>query len=203
MSGIIKQNINRHSGLIKAPAGNGGAWNFISKQTASASATLDFTSGIDSTYPEYMFFISNIHPATDDVLFSFQVNASGESGYNETITSSHRVLYLTEGDASGALGYDTALDQAQGTAFQTIAEGVGNDNDQAVSGWLCLSNPASTTFVTNFWAQMVTLRENDAVNDAYTGGYVNTTAAITNVQFKFSSGNIDSGSIFLHGLSTT
>tara|TARA_R100000093_G_C1940063_1_gene71783 strand:+ start:579 stop:1187 length:609 start_codon:yes stop_codon:yes gene_type:complete len=202
MSGIIKQNTNRYSGLIKAPAG-GGAWNFISKQTASASATLDFTSGLDSTYSEYMFYISNIHPATDDVLFSFQVNASGESDYNETITSARHILYITEAAGSAAIGSSTETDQAQGTSFQTIAEGVGSDNDQAVSGWLALSNPSSTTFVTNFWGQIITPRWNDAVNDEYVGGYVNTTGAITNVQFKFSSGNIDAGSIFLHGLSTT
>ncbi len=48
MSGIIAQNILDNSGLVKAPAG-GGAWNFISKQTASASADISFTSGIDST----------------------------------------------------------------------------------------------------------------------------------------------------------
>ena len=51
MSGIVGQNTLDNSGLIKAPAG-GGAWNFISKQTASASADISFTSGIDSTYKE-------------------------------------------------------------------------------------------------------------------------------------------------------
>ena len=202
MSGIIAQNTLDNSGLIKSPAG-GGAWNFISKQTASSSGTLDFTSGIDSTYSEYMFYISNIHPATDDQNFLFQVNASGQSGYNETITSARHLLYRVESGTSMSFGNHTGTDQAQGTAFQAIAEGVGNDADHSVSGWLAISNPSSTTFVTNFWGQIITPRHNDAANDEYTAGYVNTTGAITNVQFKFASGNIDSGSIFLHGLSTT
>ena len=38
---------------------------FISKQTASSSATISFTSGIDSTYKEYIFYFVNIHPQTE------------------------------------------------------------------------------------------------------------------------------------------
>ena len=33
---------------------SGGAMTLLSTQTASSSATLDFTSGIDSTYDEYV-----------------------------------------------------------------------------------------------------------------------------------------------------
>ena len=63
MSGVVAQNINRHSGLIKAPEAGGGAWTFIKKLTASASGTLSFVDGasdvvLDSTYAEYMFYLS-------------------------------------------------------------------------------------------------------------------------------------------------
>jgi hypothetical protein len=46
----------------------------LSTQTASASANISFTSGIDSTYDEYIFKFINIHPATDavDFLLIFQ-----------------------------------------------------------------------------------------------------------------------------------
>ena len=40
---------------------SGGALNLISTQTASSSSTIDFTSGIDSTYKEYIFKFINIH----------------------------------------------------------------------------------------------------------------------------------------------
>jgi len=53
MSGIVGQNTLDNSGLIKAPAG-GGAWNFIAKQTASTSADISFTSGIDKTIRWYL-----------------------------------------------------------------------------------------------------------------------------------------------------
>ena len=88
MSGIIAQNTLDNSGLIKSPAA-GGAWNFISKQTASGSATISFTSGIDDTYKEYVFKFIDIHPATNDKAFEFQVNAVGGSGYDDPESAQH------------------------------------------------------------------------------------------------------------------
>ena len=49
----------------------GGSLTHISTQTASSSATLSFTSGIDSTYDVYCFKFINLHPATDDVKLVF------------------------------------------------------------------------------------------------------------------------------------
>ena len=59
----------------------------LATETASSSATISFTSGIDSTYKEYLFEFIDVHPATNAVRFSFQGNAAGASGFNETITS--------------------------------------------------------------------------------------------------------------------
>ena len=47
----------------------GGALQLISTQTASSSSTLNFTSGLDSTYKEYIFKFINLHPASNDVVF--------------------------------------------------------------------------------------------------------------------------------------
>ena len=54
MSGIVAQNILDNTGLIKASSGGAVGLTFISKQTASGSANISFTSGIDSTYKEYV-----------------------------------------------------------------------------------------------------------------------------------------------------
>ena len=40
----------------------GGSMVLLSTQTASGSANLSFTSGIDSTYKEYVFKFINMHP---------------------------------------------------------------------------------------------------------------------------------------------
>ena len=201
MSGIIAQNTLDNSGLIKSPAG-GGAWNFISKVTASASSDISFTSGIDSTYKEYLFTFKNLHPATDDTRVSFQVDTGTNTNYNQTITSTVFRAYQNEGDTGSGLGYRTAIDQAQGTAFQAISESLGNGNDESASGELFIYSPASTTFVKHFMAKMQNYSNDSESINTFVGGYVNTTTALTRVQFKMASGNIDAGDICLYGLTT-
>ena len=124
----------------------GGAMTLLETQTASSSATLSFTSNIDSTYDEYVFKFYDIHPATDGERFSFQANASGGSGYNETITSTAFGAHHNEAGDTTAVGYDTAEDQEQGTSFQFISNTLGNDADQNMNGTLHLFDPSSTTF---------------------------------------------------------
>ena len=58
----------------------------LSTQTASASASIEFTSGIDSTYDSYVFKFINIHPQTDDI--NFEVNfRDGGSLYDAVKTT--------------------------------------------------------------------------------------------------------------------
>ena len=180
---------------------SGGAMTLLETQTASSSATLSFTSNIDSTYDEYIFKFYDIHPATDGERFSFQANASGGSGYNETITSTAFGAHHNEAGDTTALGYDAAEDQAQGTAFQFISNTLGNDADQNMNGTLHLFAPSSTTFVKHFMAESNVAQNSDFTIHRFHAGYINTTSAITEIQFKMSSGNIDAGVIKLYGIS--
>ena len=172
----------------------------ISTTTASSSATVDITSGIDDTYKEYIIKFYDVHPATDATHLSFQGNAAGGSGYNETITSTVFRTWHNEADTSTGLGYVTSLDQAQGTSFQIIAEEVGNDNDQSCSGYLHLFNPSSTTYVKHFIAKITNAQQEDRTYTFFTAGYFNTTSAIDEIQFKMNSGNIDAGTFKLYGV---
>ena len=178
----------------------------IKTLTASSSATLSFVDGtsdvvLDSTYKEYMFIFNNIHPATDNTALSFQGNASGGSGYNETITSTFFQAYHDEAGTDTSLGYRTSEDQAQGTDFQQLGYGVGNGNDESASGYLHLFNPSSTTFVKHFISKVQVYHRSDFSYNMYSAGYFNTTSAIDEIQFKMSSGNIDAGTIQLFGVS--
>ena len=186
--------------ITSLPSGvSGSSLVLLSTQTASSSATIDFTSGIDSTYKEYIFKYINIHPATNDVDFSFQGNAAGGSGFNETITSSTFRAYHTEADST-SLAYNTSDDQAQGTSFQILHQSVGNDNDQSCSGTLHLFDPSNTTFVKHFMSRGNRSHHSDYSIDDLHAGYFNTTSAIDEIQFKMASGNIDSGTIKLYGI---
>ena len=172
----------------------------LSEQTASASASISFTTGIDSTYPIYKFEFINIHPATNDTSFTFQVDTGTNTNYNQTITSTFFNAQHDESDTGTYLMYRTTGDQAQGTSFQRLTEGTGGDNDQSFSGTLKLFNPSSTTFVKHYLGtSQEYYQDNRSINTFY-AGYCNVTVAIDGVQFSMSSGNIDSGTIKLYGI---
>jgi len=181
-------------------SGFGGSLNFISKATASASASIEFTSGIDSTYKEYVFYCVNLHPATDGAEFQFNLSTDGGSNYNVTKTTTFFRTYHNESDATTSLEYVTDFDLAQSTSFKTIMRDMGSDNDQAGCGSLKLFNPSSTTFVKHFISDCQHYQLNDFSMRDMTAGYGNTISSIDAIKFQMSSGNIDAGEILLFGV---
>ena len=174
----------------------------ISTHTASASATLDITSGIDSTYDVYEFHYVNMHPASNQVDFTFQVNASGGSGFNETMTTTF--VYNQHGEAGGGVSgpvYYASMDQAEGTGYQPLNYETGYDADQAISGILTLYDPSSTTYVKHFIGRSANAQGDDYAVNGFVAGYINTTSAIDEISFAFDSGNIDAGVIKMFGVS--
>ena len=179
-------------------SGFGGAMVLLSTQTASNSSGVAFTSGIDSTYSEYIFRFYNMADH-DDATLEFQVNASGESGYNETITSTYFAARHMEDNSTATLLYHTAHDQAQGTGYQDIANALRAESDASMSGELHLFNPASTTYVKHFYSRTSMMQSAPGAWDAFVSGYINTTAAITGINFKTESGTFD-GTIKMWGV---
>jgi len=180
---------------------SGGAMTLLETQTASSSSTISFTSGIDSTYKEYVFKFYDVHPATNDQSFAFQVDTGTNTSYNQTITSTFFNAQHDESDSNTYLMYRTTGDLAQSTSFQRLTEGTGSDNDQSCSGTLHLYNPSDTTFVKHFIAHTHNAHQGDYAMNNFIAGYVNTTTALTRLQFKFESGNIDAGTFKLYGVS--
>jgi len=177
-----------------------GALTLISTQTASNSASISFTSGLDSTYNSYIFKFINIHPATDQTFLTFQGDTGTNTNYNQTVTTTYFTAYHNEGDSGTALTYNSSYDLSQSTNFITIADRTGTDNDQCISGTLQVFSPASTTFVKHFLSTTNCYEQSDYTSEVFVGGYFNTTTAITRLQFKMSSGNIESGVIKLYGV---
>ena len=173
----------------------------IQSQTASDSATISFTSGINSTYGEYIFRFYNIHPEAG-ANFLFQANAAGASGYNETITSTLFRATHAEDNSSNALELNTGgsdQSQDQGTEFQQLCEGLGAENDESYSGELHLFDPSSTTYVKHFFSVGNEVDGRDDSRAYRATGYFNTTTAIDDVQFKMSTGNLN-GTIKMWGV---
>ena len=192
---------NSLSAVTALPASvSGGGLNLISTQTASSSATIDFTSGIDSTYKEYIFKFYDIHPSGDNVDFKFQASTDGGSNYNTTMTTSVFISYHQEDGSPSALSYVTGQDQAQGTSFQGLSDNQGNGSDECCVGTLHLFDPSNTNFVKHFISRFNQYNYDNYSREDYVAGYFNTTSAIHAFQFKFDSGNIDAGTIKLYGV---
>jgi len=173
---------------------------FIASATASSSATLEFTSGIDSTYNEYQFQFVNMHPQTSSD-FQFQVNATDGADYNDSlITSTHFRTYHRESGDETFLGYSDGHDQAQVAGYQIMSNGVTNNADNGCSGVLTLYDPSSTTYVKHFTSSFQNTNGGDYSQQSFTAGYINDTTAIDEISFKMSSGNIDAGTIYMYGV---
>ena len=197
--------VNNSLASVTDVSNTDGAMILIKEQTASSSATISFVHGtsdvvLDSTYPIYLFKFINIHGATDNTDFAFNMSIDSGSNYNVAKTSSYFQAVHNEGGSATSLGYSTGSDLAQGTGFQDICNNAGADNDQASSGKLYLFNPSSTTYVKHFMSDMQFSEYDNYSARDFCGGYGNTTSAVNAVQFKMDSGNIDSGTIKLYGI---
>ena len=187
-------------------SGFGGSMVFIKKLTASSSSTLSFVDGassvvLDSTYKEYLFTFNNMHPATNQVYFQFNLSADAGSNYNVTKTTTFFQAYHIENGTDSGLSYQTARDLAQATGAQYLTRQIGNGNDDAASGYLRLFNPSSTTFVKHFIARFNHNSYAGKIEDYYTAGYCNTTSAVTGIRFEMeASTNIQSGVFKLYGI---
>jgi hypothetical protein len=151
-----------------------GSLTFISKQTASSSASISFT-GIDSTYKEYMFVFNNIRPATGAPAFQFNLSTDGGSSYDVTKTTTFFNSRHNEADTETSLSYDTGSDLAQSTSYQRVCGQIKSDSDTCYSGIFFLYNPSSTTFVKHFIANGSLVDDQNANVSDFMAGYGNTT----------------------------
>jgi hypothetical protein len=198
---LVKYNNNSISDITAAAGIASGDMNLITTNTISSGVTSSsFTSNIDSTYDTYMFKFINLHPATNNIKFQYNFTTDG-TNFNVSKTTTFFLAYHAEDASATTLAYDTNSDLANGTGYQFFGNDVGNDNDQGISGTMFLFSPSNTTFAKHFMTVTSVANQADLMVNVYTGGYCNTTSAITGVDFKANSGNIDSGVIKMYGLS--
>ena len=186
--------------ITSLPSGvTGGSLVLISTTTASSSSTVDITSGIDSTYKEYIIKFIDVHPATDTAIL--QCNGrDGGSSFDATKTTTFWYAYHDEGDSDTQLEYNASYDIAQSTSAFRISNLLGNGNDESYSGTMHLFDPSNTTFVKHFIVRSSMYQSGSYSFDINVAGYFNVTAAIDGLQFSMSSGNIDSGTFKLYGV---
>ena len=196
-AGITNSSVSAVTSFANA---SGATLVLLSTQTANDSATISFTTGLDSTYDLYEFKFIDIHPREDDRRLTFNGSTDSGSNYNVTKTTTNFNSYHNEADNSTGLDYETSWDLAQSTSFQAInANGLGFDSDQSLNGFLQLYNPSSTTYVKHFISSCNYVTANDFSINGFMAGYMNTTSAVNAIRFQMNSGNFD-GIIKLYGV---
>ena len=175
----------------------------ISTSTASNASAVTISSGIDSTYDEYMFVLTDIGPATSQAHFTFQCNNTNNDGLGITMTTTYFQAYHTESDeGTPNVAYQTARDQSQAGGYQQLANNLGNGSDESSAGILHLFTPASTTYVHHFYSRFSSYYNDTSDSyslDTYVAGYFNNLYAIDEISFKMDSGNFD-GVIQMYGI---
>ena len=170
----------------------------LASTSVSSGSSISFTSGIDSTYGEYIFKFYNIHCEGNGANFDVHFSIDGGSSYGVNKTSTYFKATHTEADAS-ALAYVADQDVANATTKQAITSGLGNENDESMHGELHLFNPASTTYAKHWISRTTAKNHTPGANDVFTAGYLNTTDNIDAVKFQFASNDFD-GKIKMWGV---
>jgi len=178
----------------------GGSLVLISTTTASNASTTSITSGIDSTYKEYIIKFINYHTDSDNARPYFQASTNGGSSYGVTATSTAFRATNSEDDSHNELAYTASHDVAQSTSFFSLADIYMNDEaDENMNGFIYLFDPSNTTFVKHFIGRFSGMNNAENVY-GFGAGYFNTTSAVNAIQFKNSAGTHD-GTFKLYGVS--
>ena len=204
-SGAVNNtSVNNVTTFASVPAG--GVYKLLSTQTASSSSSIEFTSGLDSTYKKYVFKCINIRSGDEAVDLGFQVSTDGGSTYATTVTSCFTDGYSTDDGASYAVrlltgtSAGTARSQAQGTQFQSLTVLGVNDADGGDNVSLELFDPSNTTFCKHFIAKSCSQITGNYTDNAIIGGYFNTTSAVNAIKFACYGSTIESGIIKMYGV---
>ena len=204
---IIKLNNRGVKNVTSFGSLTSGSMTFISKTTISSPvSSVQITSGIDSTYKEYIFLLVNLHPNSNSEP-DIKINFSVDGGSNYNVAKTTTVFYADHNESGSSSGLQYLdIDLAQGTGGQYIGYNLEeSDADSSLSGIVHLFNPSDTTFVKHFMINLNMMHLEPQSNHYYIAGYCNTTSAINAVNFtgeysEGSSGNIDSGEIILYGI---
>ena len=174
----------------------------IQSQTADNSASISFTSGLDSTYMEYIFDIINVQPLTDGAYLQIHGSTDAGSSWTVNIQDTFYASAHSSGGAGGWVAYQTDRDIALGYTAKITDEIGGNatPNAECAALQLHLFSPSSTALVKNWYLTGSVFQSSSYANRDQLAGYFDTTSALTGIKFDMTAGNIDDGTFNLYGI---
>ena len=176
-----------------APGAGTGNRTLIQSQTASNSATIDFTSGVTG-YVYYELECLGVLPVSDNV--DFQMQYSTDAGVTWTAGTSY--IYFVQNNDSSSSAFNGNV--SAGTSQFLISAGNSNNANYGfygiatLYGFTNLSKQTTWTFTCSTSA----LNTQQAIG---AGRFSVTGSNVNGVRVKFSSGNISVGTFRLFGIS--
>lgn len=192
------------AGVAAAIAGAAaGDWVLLDTQTASASATLDFTSSITAAYDNYVFIIQDVRPATDNRALVMRTSTDNGSSYDASAAD-----YVWRQNSTD---YDDAANTINvGGASATGIHLAGKDNSGSVGiGNLAAEGVSCIVYLYNPLGTVMPKRVHGHCNYSNSAGTESfdevfgardATANVDAVRFLMASGNITSGKIKMYGI---
>ena len=172
-----------------------GGWVKLQSTTASADATIDFETGIDSTYDVYKIVGTNIHMSGDGSAIFLRVGHGSTPTYQTGGTYDYAVQQV----AIAGSAFGNAASSTSGTSLNMVG-GVGNATGENANFTFRFYGAAGTdNFKMFHW--MGTSHGTDGIQVNWVGhGGFPSGSAITAIRFFASSGTFESGSFALYGL---
>ena len=173
-----------------------GGHKLILNQACSGSSSVEFTTGIDSTYDKYLFVMVNLDISNEqEIRIAFYTN-----DWTPTVTSAFWESRHEAGDATG-WAYHTSYDEQQAAMPSNITRNHGNNADCGVNGFVELYNPEETTYVTQYSIETFYEDTSAGANHTYVTGYVNSAHALTGCRFTIADGSaFTGGNIKMYGI---
>lgn len=163
----------------------------------SAEASVSLNAVFSSTYDAYDVEISGLVPATDNVALHARlgVSTTPDSGASDYNTS----LIVRGATAAASLNEeDPAATSA--IVFSNSAANVGSDTGEHASGTYRIYNANSSSLYTTLQGDTNYISAAGALVSNNIASIMTSAKAHTDIQFYFSSGNIESGRIRVYGL---
>lgn len=183
------------AGNVSFGDAGGGGWVPIQTQTvSSAVASVDFTSGIDSTYKAYALVATGVKPSNDSVSLYIRVgNGSFDAGASD-------YGYNTQRAREGLTTIAVSSSASASAINLSASEAHGNAAGENVNINMYFGDWSDTnSFKTLFGSLHGTNTGSDGIQVDFLG-FRSAVGALDRLQFYYDAGNITAGTFTLYGL---
>lgn len=183
-----------------SPAGSGGGLVFVEGHTVSNAASMQFTTGLTSTYSVYVLVLEGIVPVTNHVTGQFQVSTNGGSSWSG---SGYEWVDITSAADTTGSGVSVTAGSTSDTTWPVLGNRtpiISNGTGISAGGTYHFFNTQSATLYAQIMGDSVVVYSSGVPIRESVGGVWATQSVVNAIRLTMSSGNF-AGTGRLYGLS--